>query len=125
LLSINLKIKIYRNLILPVLYGCEAWSPTLREEHRLRVFEYRVLRKILGPKRDEIWEELRKLHVDELHHLYSSPNTVWMIISRRMRWAGHLHGWGRREACRGFWWGNPNERDQRGDPGIDGRIILR
>jgi hypothetical protein len=59
------------------------------------VFEYRVLRKIFGPKRDEIWGEWRKLHNDELHHLYSSPTIVQVIRSRRMRWAGHLHGWGR------------------------------
>jgi hypothetical protein len=71
-----------------VLYGCETWSLTLREEHRLRVFENRVL-KIFGPKREEdgSW---RKLHNDELHDLYSSPNIVRVIKSRRIRWAGHL-----------------------------------
>jgi hypothetical protein len=72
----NLKIKIYKTVILPVvLYGCETWSLTFREEHRLRVFENRVLRKIFGPKRvgDRSW---RKLHNDELHSLYSSPNIV-------------------------------------------------
>jgi hypothetical protein len=85
----NLKIKIYRTVILPVvLYGCETWSLILREEHRLRVFENRVL-KIFGPKREEdgSW---RKLHSDELHSLYSSPNIVRVIKSRRMRWAGHV-----------------------------------
>jgi hypothetical protein len=72
-----------------VLYGCETWSLTFREEHRLRVFENRVLRKIFGPKSEEdgSW---RKLHNDELHSLYSSPNIVRVIISRRMRWAGHV-----------------------------------
>jgi hypothetical protein len=90
LISKNLKIKIYKTVILPVvLYGCEAWSLTLGEEHRLRVFENRVLRKIFGPKREEdvSW---KKLHNDELHDLYSSPNIVRVIKSRRMRWAGHV-----------------------------------
>jgi hypothetical protein len=72
-----------------VLYGCETWSFTLEEKHRLRVFENRVLRRIFGPKREEdgSW---RKMHNDELHSLYSSPNIVMMIKSRRMRWAGHV-----------------------------------
>jgi hypothetical protein len=90
LISKELKIKIYKTVILPVvLYGCETWSLILREEHRLRVFKNRVLRKIFGPKRDEdgSW---RKLHNDELHNLYSSPNTVRVIKSRRMRWTGHV-----------------------------------
>jgi len=70
-----LKIKIYRNIILPVvLYGCETWSLTVREEHRLRVFENRVLRRIFGPKRDEVIREWRTLHNEELNDLYSSPN---------------------------------------------------
>jgi hypothetical protein len=79
----------YRTVILPVvLYGCETWSLTLREEHRLRVFEKGVLR-IFGPKREEdgSW---RKLHNDELHNLYSSLNIVKVIKSWRMRWAGHV-----------------------------------
>ena len=75
MLSKNLKIKIYRNIILPVvLYGCETWSLTVREEHRLRVFENRVLRRIFGPKRDEVIREWRTLHNEELNDLYSSPN---------------------------------------------------
>jgi hypothetical protein len=84
------KIKIYKTVILTaVLYGCETWSLTLREEHRLRVFENSVLRRIFGPKRKEdgSW---RKLHNDELHSLYSSPNTVRVIKRRRIRWAGHV-----------------------------------
>ena len=85
LLSRNLKIKIYRTIILPVvLYGCETWSLRLREEHRLRVFENRVLRRIFGPRRDEVTGEWRKLH-NELNDLYSSPNIVRVIKSRRMK----------------------------------------
>ena len=80
LLSKNLKIKTYRNIILPVvLYGCETWSLTLREERRLRVFENRVFRRIFGPKRDKVTGEWRKLHNEELNDLYSSPNTVRVI----------------------------------------------
>ena len=87
----NLKIKIYGTIILPVvLYGCETWLLILREEHRLRVFENRVLRRIFGPKRDGVTGEWRKLHNEELNDLYSSPNIVWVIKSRRMRWAGHV-----------------------------------
>jgi len=91
LLSKNLKIKIYRTIILPVvLYGCETWSLTLKEERRLSLFENRVLRRIFEPKRDEVTEELRKLHNEKLNNLYVSPNFVRVIKSRRMRWAGHL-----------------------------------
>jgi hypothetical protein len=87
LLSRNVKVKIYKTIILPVvLYGCETWCLTLREEHRLTVFENRVLRRIFGPKRDEVTGEWRKLYHEELHNLYSSPD----IKSRRMRWAGHV-----------------------------------
>jgi hypothetical protein len=95
LLSKILKIKVYRNIILPVvLYGCEAWSLTLREERRLRVFENRVLRRIFGPKRDEVMGEWRKLHNEEPNNLYSSPNIVRVIKSRKMRWAGHVERMG-------------------------------
>jgi hypothetical protein len=94
LISKNLKIKIYKTVILPVvLYGCETWSLSLREEHRLRVFENRVLRKIFGPKRDEDGSWI-KLHNDELHSLYSSPHIVRVIKSRRMKWAGHVASMG-------------------------------
>ena len=110
LLSKNLKIKIYRTIILPVvLYGCETWSLTLREEHRLRVFENRVLRKIFGPKRDRVTGEWRKLHNEELNDLYTSPNIVRVIKWRRMRWAGHVEG-RKGEVCTRFWWGNLRER---------------
>jgi len=73
-----------------VLYGCETWSRTLREEHRLRVSENRMLRRIFEPKRDEVTGERRKLHNEELNDLNSSPVVVWVIKSRRMRWAGHV-----------------------------------
>ena len=72
-----------------VLYGCETWSLTLREERKLRVFENMVLR-IFGPRRDEVTGEWRRLHNEELNDPYSSPNIVRVIKSRRMRWAGHV-----------------------------------
>jgi hypothetical protein len=90
LLSRNVKVTIYKTIIRPVvLYGYETRPLTLREEHRLRVFENRVLRRIFGPKSDEVTGEWRKLH-NELHSLYSSPNIIRQIKSRRMRWAGHV-----------------------------------
>jgi hypothetical protein len=96
LLSKSVKIKIYRTIILPVvLYGCETWSLTLREESRLRVFENRVLRRIFGPKRDEVTGEWRRLHNKELYALYSSSNIIWVIISRRLKWAGNVACLGR------------------------------
>jgi hypothetical protein len=90
-LSRNLKVKTYKTIILPVvLYGCETWSLTLREEHRLRVSENRVLRRIFGTKRDEVTGEWRKLHNGELCNLYSSPDIIRQLKSRRMRWAGNV-----------------------------------
>jgi hypothetical protein len=80
-----LKFKTYRTIILPmVLYGCETWSLTLREERRLSVYENRVLRKVFGPKRDEVTGEWRKLHNEELNDLCSLPNIVRVVKSRRM-----------------------------------------
>jgi len=90
------------------LYGCETWSLTLREERRLRVFENRVPRRIYGPRRDEVTGEWRKLHNEELNDLYSSPNMVRVIKSRRMRWVGYVARIGRGE---GFCWGNLWERE--------------
>jgi hypothetical protein len=81
---------LFSNSIKVVLYGCETWSLTLREEHRLRVFENRVLGRILGPKWDEVMGEWRKLHNGELHNLYSSPDIIRQIKLRRMRCAGHV-----------------------------------
>jgi len=91
LLSKNLKIKMYRTIILRVvLYGCETWSLTLREERRLKLFENKVLRRIYGPRRDEVTGDWMRLHNEEINDLYSSPNIVRVIKSRRMRWAGHV-----------------------------------
>ena len=75
---------------LSLLYGCETRSLKLREERRLRVFENRVLRRVFGPKRDEVIGEWKKLHNEELRDLYSLPNIVRVVKSRRMRWAGHV-----------------------------------
>jgi hypothetical protein len=102
LLTKNLKIRIYKTIILPVvLYGCETWSLTLREEHRLRVFENRVLRRIFGPRRDEVTGEWRKLHNEELRDLYSSPSIIRIIKSRRIRWVGHVAHMGEKRKGRG------------------------
>jgi hypothetical protein len=88
LLPKNVKVRIYKSIILPlILYGCETWSLTVREEHKLRAFEKRALR-IFGPKRYGVIGGWRKLHNKELRNLYSSP--VLIIKSRRMRWAGHV-----------------------------------
>ncbi|KAJ4452284.1 hypothetical protein ANN_03803 [Periplaneta americana] len=91
LLSKNLKVRIYKTVILPVvLYGCETWTLTLREVQRLRVFENKVLRKIFEAKRDEVTGEWRKLHNTELHALYSSPDIIMNIKFRRLIWARHV-----------------------------------
>jgi len=105
LLSKYLKIKIYGNITLTVvLYGCETWSLTLRDERRLRVFENRVLRRLFGPKRDEVTNECRKLlvHNEEQNDLYISPNIVRVIRLRRMRWARHVARMGEERCMEGF-----------------------
>jgi len=89
------------------------------------VSENRVLRRIFGPKRDEVIGEWRKVHNEELNDLYFSPNIVRVFKSRRMGWAGHVARMRRGEVYAGFWWGNLRERDHLEVPGIDGRIILR
>jgi hypothetical protein len=81
------------------------------EEHRLRVFENRVLRRIFSPKRDEVTEDWRILHNEELHNFYSSPNMIRMIKSRRMRWAGHVARMGRGGMHIGYRWESQKERD--------------
>jgi hypothetical protein len=89
--KVKVKVKIYKTIILPVvLYGCETWSLTLREEHRLRVFENRVARRMFGLKTVEVMRERWNLHSEELHNLYSSPDIIRQIKSRRMRWVGHV-----------------------------------
>jgi hypothetical protein len=117
LLSKNTKIRVYRTIILPfVLYGCETWSLTLREEQRLRVFENRVLRRILGPKRDEATGDWRRLHNEELHDLYASPNIIRVIKSRRLRWAGHVARMGEERGAYRILVGRPEGRRPLGRP---------
>ena len=126
MLSKKLKIKIYRTIILSVvLYGCEAWSLTLREERRLRVFENRVLRRVFGPKRDEVSGEWRKLHNEELSDLYSLPNIVRVVKSRRMRWAGHLGRMGQGRGVHRVLVGRPEGKRPLGRPRSRWGIILR
>jgi hypothetical protein len=119
LLSRKLKVKIYKIIILPViLYGCEI----LREEHRLRVFENRVLRRIFGPKRDEVTGEFRKLHSEELHNLYSSPDIISQIRSRRMRWTGHVACMREGRKVQRLLVGEPEGKDHLKDQGVDRRM---
>jgi hypothetical protein len=112
LLPKNLKIRIYETIIFPVvLYGRETWSLTLMEEHRLKVFENRMLRKIFGPKRVEVTGGRRKLHNEELHNSYSSPSIIRVTKSRRIRWARHVTWMGQREIHIGYWSESQKERD--------------
>jgi len=99
-----------------VLYGCETWSLIWREERKLRVFENMVPRIIFGPRRDEVKGECRRLHNEELNDLYSSPNIVRVIKSRRMRWAGHVACMGEERVCIGFWLGKPEGKRPLGRP---------
>jgi hypothetical protein len=107
------------------LYGCETWSVTLREEHRLRVFENRVLRRIFGPNRDEVTGERRNLHSVEVHILYSSPDIIKQIKSRRMRWARHMARMGEGRNVYRVCWESPKEKDDFEDQGIDGRMVSK
>ena len=99
-----------------VLYGCEAWSLTLREERKLRVFENMVLRRIFRPRRDEVTGEWRRLHNEELSDLYSSPNIVRVIKSRRMRWAGYVVRMGEEKGVYRVLLGKPEGRRPLGRP---------
>jgi len=106
LLSKNFKLKVLKTIILPVvMYECETWSVTLWKEHRLKVFENRVLRRILGSKWDEVTGGWRKLH-NELHNVYASPNIVRVIKSRRMRCVGQVAYTEEQEMHVTFWLGN-------------------
>jgi hypothetical protein len=117
LLSKNVKVKIYKTIILlVVLYGCETWSLTLREENRMRVFENRVLRRMFGPKRDEVTGEWRKLYIEEFHILYYSPNIIRQIKSRIMRWAGHMARMGEERNVYRVLMGKPQGRRPLGRP---------
>jgi hypothetical protein len=118
-----LKVKIYKTIIIPVvLYGCETWSLTLREEHRLRVFDNRVLRRIFGPTRDKVTGEWRKLHSGELYNLYSLPDIIRQIKSRRMKWVGHVASMGEGRNVYRVLVGKPEGKNHLEDHGVDGRM---
>ena len=107
----------HRTTILPlVLYGCETWSLTRREEWKLRVFENMVLRRVFRPRRDEVTREWRRLHNEELNDLYSSPNIAWVIKSRRMRRAGHVARMGEERGVYRVLVGKPEGRRPLGRP---------
>jgi hypothetical protein len=117
LLTTYLKVKIHKTIILPVvLYGCETWSLTLREKHRMRVFENRVLWRIFGTKTDEVTGEWRKLHNGELHNLYSSPDIIREIKSRRMWWTEHVARMGEGRNLYTFLVGKPEGKITLGKP---------
>jgi hypothetical protein len=112
----------YRNIIY-ILYRCETGSLTLQEEHRLRVFKNRVLRKIFGLKWEEVRWDWRTLHNEKLHDLNSSLNIIQAMKSSRIRWMGHVRYRGRRKMHIGFSWGNLKEREHLEGLGTDGRNI--
>jgi hypothetical protein len=116
LLSKNVKVRIYKTIILPVvLYGCETWSLTVREEHKLRVFENRR-RRIFGPQRDGVTGGWRKLYNEELHNLYSSSSIIRIIKSRRMSWAGHVARMGEKRSVYRLLAEKPEGRRPLGSP---------
>jgi hypothetical protein len=116
LVSKNLKTRVYRTIILPVLYGCETWCVTLRDEHRLRVFENRVLRRMFRFNRDGVTAEWRRLHDEKLYSLCCTLNISRVIKSRKMKWAGHVGRMGDRSgACRVLVW-RPDRRRPLGRP---------
>jgi len=113
----NIEIKISRTaVLLVVLCGCKTWSLILRVERKLRVLENRVLRRIFGPKRDEVTGGWRKLHNEELNDLYCSPNIVWVIKLRRKRWAGHVARMGERRGVYRVLVGKPEGKRPLGRP---------
>jgi hypothetical protein len=117
LLSKNVKVRIYKIIILPVvLYGHETWSLTLREEHKLRVAENRVLKRIFEPKKDGVTGGWRKLHNEELHNLYCSPSKIRIIKSRRMRWVGHVARMGEKRNVYRLLVGKPEGKSPLGRP---------
>jgi hypothetical protein len=117
LLLKNLKIIRYKTIILPLVpYGCETRPLTLREEHRLGVFENRVLRRLFGPKTDKVTGEWRKLHNDELHDLYSLSSIIGIIKARRIRWAGHVARMGAKRTAYKLLVGNSEGRRTLGRP---------
>jgi hypothetical protein len=117
LLSKYVKVRIHKTIILSVvLYGRETWSLTVREEHKLRVFENRVLRRIFEPKRDRMTGGWRKLHNEELHNLYSTPSIFSIIKSRRMSWAGHMARMGEKRKMYRLLVGKPGGKRPIGRP---------
>jgi hypothetical protein len=129
LLSTNIQIEIQRNRILPVvLYGCETWAPKLGGGNRLRVLESRVLRRIIRPEEEEATGEWRKLHNEQLHHLFCSPYIIHFTRTQRMRWVGHVTcvcvGGGQLHTAE-FCCRNLKGRDHLEDLGIDRIIILK
>jgi hypothetical protein len=117
MLSKNTKIRVYRSIVLPVvLYGCETWSLTLREEQKLRVFENRVLWRIFESKRDETTGKWRRLHNEELNDLYSPPNIIRVIKSRRIRWTGDVERMGEKRGAYRILVGRPKGRRPLGGP---------
>jgi len=117
LLSKNINTKIYSTIILPVvLYGCDTWSLISREEHSLKVFEYIVLRKMFGSMRDEVIRETSRLHNEEFYNLYSLPNIIRLIKSRRIKWAGHVACVRNRRGAYRIFMGKPDGRRPRERP---------